>query len=674
MPAEPRGASRQPIIRALGWCALLVGLTYAVYARSLAGAFLWNDSDYVTDPALRSAAGLTLIWTRVGVTEQYYPLLHSAFWVQQWFFGDDPSGYRVVNLVLHVLACVLLARTVARLLAAAPGTGAAQGEPIAWLAALLFAVHPVHVESVAWVAEQKNTLSLVLYLAAAGAYLKFGETRRARDYAAALAWFVLSLLAKTVTATLPAVLLVALWWRHGRLEWRRDVRPLLPWLVLGAGWGVFTSWVELHHLGARGGEFDVGVLERGLVAGRAFWFYLGKLAWPAGLNFIYPRWELSPAEWTNWLWPLGAVALVSVLAAWARSGSAEEGRARRAPLAALLFFGGSLAPVLGIVNLYGARYSWVWDHWQYLPDIGLLVLVAAACAGMRAAPPARRWSGLAAGGAAVAVLAGLAMRHTTLFRDNETLFTRTLARNPGAWMAYNNLAVERINAGRFDEARALIETSLQLHARNAEAESNLGVVLRQAYDYERALAHYDRALALEPLLPAARYGRGCVLSDLRRFAEAVPDLASAVQAMPQHVQARSQLGIALIQSGRAEEALPHLEEAARLEPQALETQGNLGNAYLATKRFPQAIACYETALRLAPDNPSLLGNLRAALVGAGRVDEAIGRLEAARRKNPGSPMLEFQLALACHAAGRDEEAERHLQRARELDPGFGAGR
>jgi tetratricopeptide (TPR) repeat protein len=680
MPMAPRGATSPANVpaspfRTLGWVALLGAITFAVYARTLSGSFLWNDRDYVTAAELRSPEGLALIWKQIGATEQYYPLLHSLFWVQQWVFGDVPTGYRVVNLALHLLGCVLLARVVARLLAPATHAADVRAERIGWLAAFLFAVHPVHVESVAWVAEQKNTLSLVLYLGAAWAYLRFLETRCGQDYALGLGLFVLSLLAKTVTATLPAALLVLSWWRHGRLEWRRDVRPLLPWLALGAGWGVFTSWVELHYLGAAGGEFDVGPLERVLVAGRAFWFYLGKVIWPSGLNFIYPRWELSPEIWANWLYPIGGLAIVGALVGWARGGTVESGRARRAPLAALLFFGGSLVPVLGFVNLYGARYSWVWDHWQYLPDLGLFVLAAAVLVGVGGRlPAARRWLGVTAIMALVAGLGGLSALHATWFRDNETLFVRTIARNPDAWMAYNNLAVERIDAGRFAEARTLVETSLRLHPRNAEAESNLGVVCREARDYERAVEHFGRALALNPQLPMARYGRGCALCDLRRFAEAVPDLEVAVKLTPNHVQARSQLGIALIQSGRSEEALPHLEEAAKLEPGALETQGNLGNAYLATRRYDQAIGRYEAALQIAPDNPPVLGNLRAALVGAGRVDEAIGRLEAALRKNPSSPMLEFQLALAYHAAGREAAVEAHLRRVQELDPNFAPSR
>jgi hypothetical protein len=226
---------------------LIFCATVVAYLPALSNDFIWNDSDYVTAPVLRSLEGLARTWTKVGATQQYYPLLHSAFWVQHRLLGDHPLGYHLVTLLLHAGS------------------------------ALLFALHPVHVESVAWITEQKNTLSLAFYLAAAAVYLRFDEMRRLRTYAAALALFVASLGCKTVTATLPAALLVIFWWKRGRLGWRRDVRPLLPWLALGAVAGLFSNWVEETYLGAKGANFNLPALGRVLVAGRAIWFYAGKL-------------------------------------------------------------------------------------------------------------------------------------------------------------------------------------------------------------------------------------------------------------------------------------------------------------------------------------------------------------------------------------------------------------
>ena len=215
-----------------GTWAILFAACFAVYAPALTGTYLWDDNAHVTTPDLRNAWGLFRIWFEVGATQQYYPVLHSAFWLEHQLWGDSVLAYHVVNVALHATAAALFGALLRRL--AVPGAA---------LAALLFALHPVCVESVAWISEQKNTLSLVFYLLAALAYLRFDERRHARDYAVATTWFVLALLTKSVTATLPAALLVVQWWRHGRLDVRRDVVPLLAWFALGVAAGLHTAHV-----------------------------------------------------------------------------------------------------------------------------------------------------------------------------------------------------------------------------------------------------------------------------------------------------------------------------------------------------------------------------------------------------------------------------------------------
>ncbi len=227
-------------LRMLGGISLLVVATFVAYYPAMQGQLVWNDSDYVTKPELRSVPGLARIWFDVGATEQYYPLLHSFFWMQCQLWGDHPLGYHLVNLLLHLAAVALLYLILRRL--EIPG---------AWLAAAIFALHPVMVESVAWITEQKNTLSTVFYLGALLAYLHFDQTRRKSHYALALALYLLAMASKTVTATLPAALLVIFWWQRGSLSWRRDVLPLAPWFVLGAAAGLFTAWVERTYIGAR---------------------------------------------------------------------------------------------------------------------------------------------------------------------------------------------------------------------------------------------------------------------------------------------------------------------------------------------------------------------------------------------------------------------------------------
>jgi hypothetical protein len=338
--------------------ALLFVSLFAVYWPALRGGFVWDDAAHVTRPDLRSLHGLWRIWFDLTATQQYYPLLHSVFWVEHRIWGDSVFAYHLLNLVLHGLAACLVVAIVRRL--SLPG---------AWLAAFVFALHPVATETVAWISEQKNTLSAVFYLAAALVYLRFDDTRRRSLYLVALGLFLAALLTKTVTATLPAALLVIFWWKRGRIGWKRDVRPLAPWLAIGAAAGYLTAWVERHYIGAQGADFSLNAVERCLVAGRALWFYFGKLVWPSPLIFVYPRWTIDAGALWQYAFPLSvAAAAVPLFLAARRS---------RGPLAAFLLYAGTLFPALGFLNVYPFVFSYTADHFQYLAMLAVIVPASA---------------------------------------------------------------------------------------------------------------------------------------------------------------------------------------------------------------------------------------------------------------------------------------------------------
>jgi tetratricopeptide (TPR) repeat protein len=596
-----RPGARAPARAGLLPACALVAATVLAYLPAFFGGFIWNDPDYVTAPALRSLDGLARIWTEVGAVQQYYPLLHSFFWVEHRLFGDAPFPYHAVTVALHAAGAVLFAGVLRRILDGrepSPRGGTPYLPGAEWLAAALFALHPVHVESVAWVTEQKNTLSLVLYLAAAGAYLDFDRSRRGRPYGWACAFFVLSLLAKTVTATLPAALLVVVWWQRGRIAWKRDVVPLLPWFAVGAALGLFASWVETTYVGARGAPFAVAPLVRVLVSARAVWFYLGSLLWPFGLTFIYPRWTVDPSDPRQWA---GLAALAGALAVLF-----VVRRRARGPLAAALFFVGTLFPALGIVTLYGARYSWVWDHWQYLPDLGPLALAGGALvlawSRLPAAVRARgRWP--------LAVLPGflgvLTFLHCGLFRDNDTLYSGTLRRNPGAWMAHNNLGLEWSRLpGRLDEAIAQYREAIRINGEVAEIHTNLGAaLLREEGRRDEALAEIREALRLDPRYPDAHFYLGSALAEEGRVPEAIGELEAALKADPGLAEASNDLGILLCRTGRPAEGLARIEAALRLQPEFVAAHFSRGIALMQTGRRQEAIAEWETTLALRPHYP-----------------------------------------------------------------------
>ena len=560
----------------LAWGALVFAVTLIAYLPAVQADFIWNDSDYVTNPALRSWHGLWRIWSEVGATEQYYPLLHSAFWVEHRLWGDAPAGYHLTNIFLHAGAACLFAAVLRRL--AVPG---------AWLAALLFALHPVCVESVAWISEQKNTLSLVFYLGAALAYLRFDLDRRRASYLMALGLFVAALLSKTTTATLPPALLVVFWWQRGRLEWRRDVVPLLPWFVLGAVMGLFSAWVEKHFIGAEGGEFALSLVDRALLAGRIVWFYAGKLFLPVDLIFIYPRWTIDAEAIWQWLFPL---ALLGVLAAlWVVRSRA------RAPLAVVLLFIGSLFPVGGFFNVYAFMFSYVADHWQYLP---CLALIAPAAALLARAPR------LAAAGL-VAVFGALTWVQSGLYANMDTFYRTTIARNPACWMAHNNLASLLHAAGRDNEAIEHYEATLKYKPDSAKAHTNLGILLRERRHLSEALAHFEAAIKLEPDDGVFQDNLAGTLRDVGRPRDALPHHREALRLAPGYHPAHNNYGMTLRMLGHPTEALAEFEEAARLEPKSAPAHLNLSLSYFLAGREADAQAHYAEARRLNPAIPAL---------------------------------------------------------------------
>lgn len=506
---------------------MLALLALVCYSTSLTGGFLWDDDAYVVDnPTLTAPDGLRSIWLDPTATPQYYPLVHTSFWVERRVWGLKPAGYRAMNLALHLAGALLFWAVLASLAA-----------PWPWFAAALFAVHPVHAESVAWITERKNVLSGALALGAAWCYLRvLAEApgpRRALLYMGALLLFVAGLLSKTVVCSLPAALLVALWWKRGRLK-PADATPLLPFFAVGLGLALVTAWLESTHVGARGPDWDLSVAQRILVAGRAVWFYVGKLAWPHPLAFIYPRWTPDVAQAWQWVFPVAAAGLLALL--WARRGSFGRG-----PLAAALYFGGTLVPALGFFDVYPMRFSFVADHFQYLASLGPLALAAAAFARWEAQRPA---VARAAAGVLLALLTGTTFARGMAFRGLEQIWSDTLVKNPGCWMCMSNLGELRAKEGRSDEAVRLYSRMLEIRPQHFRARNNLGALLFARGDLKGAEDQLRKALALKPDVASAHTNLGAVLYKQGRLPESVAELTAATRLDPASVDARDNLAAA----------------------------------------------------------------------------------------------------------------------------------
>lgn len=586
---------RHPVLAA----SLLIALVAAVYEPSLHNGFIWDDDLYVqNNQALRSLSGLRDIWFRIGTTPQYYPLVYSTFWVEYQLWALDATGYHATNLVLHAIAAVLVWRLLARL--AVPG---------AWLAAAVFAVHPVHVESVAWVTERKNVLSLVFALGALLAYLRAAPAgarpSSAAAYALAIVLYLAALFSKTVTASVPAVLLVIYWWKRGRIT-VRDGMWLAPFFAIGLGLSALTVWMEQTHVGATGAEWDLSFGERLLIAGRAAWFYAGKLVWPHALAFFYPRWTVDPNSWGQAAFPIAAVLLVVAL-------FLARARIGRGPLAAVLVFAGVLTPALGFFDVYPFRYSFVADHFQYHASIALIALSVAI--GVRAGAALDPRVAAAVALAIVVALGTTARGLVANYRDLPTLYESVLRTNPASWAAHNNLGKYLQNEARYGEALDHFEAAVRLAPRLARIRNNLGSTLSSLGRLDEAEAELRRALVAEGEetdRADSRAHLGVVLIRQGRFREAADALQTALAFRPGDPWILYNLGVAIGGSGDLVTGTKWLRESLAIDPASANAHHELGSMLRALGDTRGAVAQFAEAVRLAPGNPSYQADLAAA--------------------------------------------------------------
>ena len=633
---------------------LLFAATLAAYRPAWNGGPVWDDDAHLTRADLQSTDGLRRIWFDVGATQQYYPMVHSSFWVMHQLWGDRPLGYHVVNITLHVTSSLLIAALLWRL--RVPG---------AMLAAVIFALHPVNVESVAWMSELKNALSTVFYLAAALSYLRFDRHRRPAAYGVALLLFVLALLSKTMTATLPAALLVILWWQRGRLRWREDVTPLAPFLALGLFAGLATAWIERSFIGAQGSDFNLGIVDRVLVAGRVVWFYLAKILWPANLIFTYPRWQIDASSVLQWLAPAAVIATFFFL--WRL-------RTRtRAPFAAFTVFVIALVPVLGFLNVYPFKFSFVADHFQYLAMIPVVASIAAGATMLARRVIPSEASVQTALSVPVAVVLGLlTCFQSREYADAETLYRTTLAKNPDSWMAHDNLAALELarRSPNLDDAEQHLQASLRLYPSNANAHNNLGVLFQKRERFAEARREHALAIQLDPTNADAHNNLGVDEQKIGTPEQAMAEYRAALLLRPSNPQAHANLGGALLEAGRAGEAIQELQIALHLAPDDADAHDALARALTAGGRPADAIAESSEAIRLRPDSAEFRNNFGTLLERVGRLADAEAQYREALNLKPDAVLVLDNLGFVLLKTGRTDEAVQYFQRAIAIDPHY----
>ena len=614
---------------------LALGLLVAVsYFPALLGGFVWDDRAFTEAAAVQEASGLWRIWfapREIQGEGHYWPLTYTTLWLEHRLWGFAPAGFHAVNLLLHCANAVLLWRLLTRL--AVPG---------AWVVAALFAVHPVHVEAVAWVIGRKDLLATLFCLAALLTWLRFVAqpyaTHRTRRYVLALGLFAAGLLCKSIGVTLPAALLIHCWWTQGRVT-GTDLLRVAPFFAVGLGIAAADMAYYEEVI-----DVDFTLTERVLIAAQALWFYVGKLLWPAPLVVIYPHWDVNVADPLAWAYVGAAVA--GAVALWVL-----RHRIGRGPLAGALFFAVTLSPVLGLVEYGYMQFSFVTDRYQYLADVGALaVLVGAAAsllqvrtrfpAAIRTLPATVRALGPRGWGAAgvtagiLLLLGTLTWRQAGIYRDEPTFFRYIVSHNPTARDAHLNLGKALFESGRAEEALAAYHIAVAQRPDSYKAQFSVGLVLAHLGWLAEAEPYLRRTLELNPHYRDAHFVAGRTFAGLGRLDEAERHYLRALELDPADLPTYVNLGALLVGAQRFADAEPHLQRALEIAPRDAGTLLNMALARFGRQRYAEALDFYRRVVEMQPDHAAAHSGMGAALYYLGRAEEALASIDRALALDP----------------------------------------
>lgn len=625
----------------------IVLATAVVYYPSLSNDFIWDDDDYILNNfSIQRPEGLKEIWFSTK-TPQYYPVVFTSFWVEYHLWGQQPFGYRCVNLLFHILNALLLYTILKKLY-----------PPLALAAALIFALHPVQVETVAWITERKNIFGAFFYLLAVFFYIRFDASGQKKNYGWSFLSFVLALLSKSITVTFVMVPLLIRWWQARRIQ-PVDLLRLVPFGLVGLLAGLNTIYLEIARVGAKGNNWSLPLLGHILLPGKIILFYIVKLVFPFNLSFVYPRWEIDPASFLQWI-PALAIGVVLVLAYLAKD------RIGRGALATLFFFAASLFPALGFFNVYPMIYSYVADHFQYIASIGMILFLCGAASFGYAEFLAPRMAlnakqeGLLLHAtllALVLVLGAQSFSHSRVFKNRETLFTDVVHKNPNAWMAHNNLGLVYLqkgevsravdhyqetlkikpgdcvaltnmgtifrNQGAWEKAKSAYESCLMSDPEYSSAYNSLGILAIQAGDERQAQDLFEKAIALDPMAHSAHLNLGQLLLRQKRYDDALAQFQKAIGIHPYYTDAYLQMGILYAQTGENGRAEQALQKVLQIDPNHIHAANNLGILYRRENRLQPAIEQFRSAVRANPDFIPARYNLAEALLTSGQKPEAL---------------------------------------------------
>lgn len=609
--------------------ATLAAIVILLYLPSIHHSFIWDDDYYVThNTALKDTVGLKKIWISPGTTPQYYPLVFTSFWLEYHLFGLNPAVFHATNIILHAINTVLVWMVLSQL-----------GVPWAWMAAAVFAVHPVNAESVAWISERKNLMSCLFVLLSLWLLIRLyirtvpGTTEPTKTvkkrwiiYLTALILFAFAMLSKSVTCVMPAVFLIIVWWKENRLTLKKFL-SLIPFFATSLVAAVNTIMIEKAHVGAHGFEWDFSFPERLLIAGRALWFYAHKLIFPANIIFVYPRWHIDISSWWQWLYPVLALLVFATL--WAL-----KNRIGKGPFAGVAIFVVALMPALGFINYFPMRFSFVADHFQYMAQIAPIALIISGThriAELISHNSLNKATFIACA-VVILLLGGRTLAEQEKYENLYTLWTDTLAKNPACWMAHNNLGVLLAKNGIFRQAGAHYLETIRLNPYFAQARQNLAKMRKHVkrlntadlpyqqmsyttphsawfYDiagdamtklkrYVWAEWFYKKAINKAPGTATGFYKLGNLANHQNKFKKAIKYYRKAIQLQPLHAGAHRALGKIYIRLGKYNDALRHITTALKTDPFSARAYHDLGLVYRHIGKPDMATNAYGMALSI----------------------------------------------------------------------------
>jgi len=648
-------ATRAPRARGALVAGLLALAVIAVYAPLMHADFVSLDDDVYVTANRHVQSGLTrasIAWAfRNGDASLWLPFTWLSHMLDCELYGLASGGHHLTNLLLHVANSLVLLMALRRM------TGAFWCSAVV---AALFAVHPLHVESVAWVSERKDLLSTLFLLLALWLYAVYVGRPSLGRFALVAVAFALGLMAKPMIVTLPFVLLLLDYWPLRRADrWSNLIVEKLPLVILAAAGAVVTFRVA-EATGAVASLEQLSLRARSSNVLTAYAWYLGKMLWPRGLAVFYPL----PDSW-----PAGQIAGAAVVVLGISAVALVVARRRPYVPVGWLWFLGTLVPVIGLVQ---AGHQAVADRFTYVPLIGLFIVVAWGASDLLARWPRATRAVVASAAVLLVGLAFLSRLQVFYWRNSTTLFTRALDVTTGNWVIHHNLGYVLFKEGYLDEAKAHFVEALRLRPQFASAHNNLGEVLERQGDLDRAKAQFGDALDVKPDFAEAHYNLGRVLARQGQPAEAISHLATAVRLNPDFVDARHNLGVALARQGRIDEALGQLLEAERMRPDQGDLQASLGHVLLRKGDVTDALQHLLTALRLKPDQPPADYDVGLIFARQRRMSDAIEHFTRAIRSKPDFAEAHYALAAVLDAEGRSDQAAEHRARALALRPELAA--